>query len=273
MRLSKNLGHEKIPEAGGWLKSEKLFGIYKKMPLSSRRALSVAAVKASQAYGQPPGAWYKAMVSDVALYKKQRGKQLKSEDEKKKWPTGGFAALRKVATEFKRSIKNSISASSLPGLYAYSQYIILRFYSEVAFRNDLATVRIGRGKDGNRLTKEKGIYTIVMREFKASDKIGVVTVKLSKALSKAIDQYVKYRGKLSLDHDRLLVNSKGGALSKKGLGQILNKLTRKYLGKGFGTRMIRVLKVTSEKDALDKAAKLAHDMLHSIDTSQTYARK
>lgn len=243
------------------------------MPLSSRRALSVAAVKASQAYGQEAGPWYKAMVRDVGMYKKQRGKQQKSLTEINKWPTGGFAALRKVATEYKRSIKTAISSPTLEGLYEYSQYIVLRFYSEVAFRNDLATVLIGPGNEGNRLIKTKGIFTVVMRDFKASDKIGDLTVKLSKALSTVLSKYIAYRKKLEVDHDRLLVNSKGGALSKKGLGQVLNKLTKRYLGKGFGTRMIRVLKVTSEKEALDKSAKLANDMLHSLSTSQTYARK
>ena len=127
--------------------------------------------------------------------------------------------------------------------------------------------------DGNLLSKKKGIYSVRMKEFKSSNKIGEIDVTLSKALSRVVDKYLKFRNKVELDHEYLIVNASGNKLSKAGLVKILNRLTKKYTGKAFGTRMIRIMATTHQKDALDKAKKLANTMLHSLATSQTYVRK
>jgi hypothetical protein len=255
-----------------WLKSEKLFKKYKAIPLNIRRALSVAAVKASQAYGLDLEKWGEAMRDDVIKYKKSRSEQKISKVEKEKWPKGGYPVLKKISTELKRSIRRDIAGPpSIKGLYMYSQYISLRFYAEVAFRNDLPSVVLA-GK-GNVMSKKKGVYEIRMTDFKASDKIGTITVTLSRALTRVIDKYLKYRNKLDLKHDFLIVNSQGKPLSKKALSVILNRITKRFTGHSFGTRLIRVMKATHEKKTLDAAKKIANDMLHSLDTSQTYARK
>ena len=269
LRLCKLIDLDKIPDSGTWLKSDKLFKKYHSLPLNKRRALSVAGVKANQAYGLKNEKWVNAMLSDVKQYKQNRGKQKLSETEKKKMPVEGFKALKKISTEFKRSIKTDIAKNNIKGLYKFSQALIIRFYSEVAFRNDLATVQINTGE--NKLTKSKGIYSIQMTNFKASDKLGKITVGLSKALSAVLSKYIKYRAKFDLDHAFLLVGPNGKKLSKKGLGNILNRITKQYLGTGgFGTRIIRILTARSEKDTIDKAKKIASDMLHSLEQSQMY---
>ena len=271
LRLSKLINLEKIPDKPAWLKSEKLFKKYKALPLNKRRALSVAAVKAYQAYGVKNDKWLKAMVSDVNAYKGERKKQKLTDAEKSKLPEQGFKALKKISTEFKRSIKTDIARGGSKGLYLYSQYVIIRFYSEVAFRNDLATVQINEGE--NKLSKKKGKYNIEMTNFKASDKLGKITVELSKALTTVLTRYIKYRAKFNLDHSYLLVGVKGKRLSKKGLGNILNQLTKRYLGKGFGTRIIRIMKARSENVTIEKAKKIASDMLHTLEQSQQYNKK
>jgi hypothetical protein len=270
-RLAELIGHDEIPKSGEWLKKELLFKKYKALPLNKRRAYSVAGVKALQAYGITFEKWNKAMFEDVKDYKVVRGKQKLSDSEKAKIPDGGFSALKKISTEFKRTIKRDISSEEVKGLYLYSQYIVIRFYSEFAFRNDLATVEIGKGD--NKLVKSKGIYTIKMTDFKASDKLGNIDVTLSKALSNVLAKYIKYRAKFNLPHNFLLVNSTGGKLSKKGLGTILNQITKKFLGKGFGTRIIRILKARENSETIDKAKKIASDMLHSLEQSQQYNKK
>ena len=80
---------------GKWLKSEKLFKKYKAIPLNIRRALSVAGVKASQAYGLDSRLWGEAMRADIIQYKKSRSEQKISKVEKEKWPKGGYGALKK----------------------------------------------------------------------------------------------------------------------------------------------------------------------------------
>ena len=180
--------------------------------------------------------------------------------------------MKKMSTEYKREIRRILQGPpTIPGLYAYSQALILRWYAEIAWRNDLVTVVV-KG-DGNLLSKKKGIYSVKMKEFKSSNKIGEIEVTLSKALSRVVNKYMKYREKVNLDHDYLIVNKAGNKLSKAGLVKILNRLTKKFTGKAFGTRMIRIMASTHQKDALDKAKILASQMLHSLDTSQTYVRK
>jgi hypothetical protein len=267
-----NLIHDgDIPDDGKWVNTEKLIKKYKSMPLNVRRALSVAGVKATQAYDISKEKWSKLMFQDVVDYKKERSKQKLSDAEKEKIPAGGFKALKKISTEFKRSIRHILDSETKKALYSYSQYVVIRFYSEVAFRNDLASVQINDGD--NKLTKKGGIYSILMRDFKASDKIGHLTIKLSRALSNVLAKYIKYRAKFQLDHTYLLVNSTGGRLSKKGLGTILNIITKKYLGKGFGTRIIRIMKARDSKDVLDEAKKVANDMLHTLAQNQQYNKK
>ena len=257
---------------GKWLKTEKLFKKYSAIPLNVRRALSVAAVKASQSYSLDLEKWGDAMREDVIKYKKSRSEQKISKVEKQKWPKGGYPVLKKISTELKRTIRRDIAGEpTLKGLYIYSQYIVIRFYSEVAFRSDLPSIVL-KGS-GNVMRKKNGVYEIRMTDFKASDKIGPITVKLTRALTRVLDKYLKYRNKLDLKHEYLIVNSQGGKMSKKAMSIILNRITKRFTGKSFGTRLIRVLKVTHEKEALDKVKKLANDMLHSLETSQTYVRK
>ena len=146
---------ENIPETSKWLNEESVFNKYKALPLNKRRALSVAGVKAGQAYSLKENKiWYKAMMSDVDAYKKKRSLQNKSEEEKKNWPSEGVAVLKKIATEMKREIRRALQTPNVESLYLYSQYIILKFYSEIALRNDLADVQLKNG--ANHLTKSRG---------------------------------------------------------------------------------------------------------------------
>ena len=233
----------------------------------------MAGVKSGQAYSLKENKiWYQAMLEDIGLYKKQRTLQNKSESEKKNIPKEGLKVLKKIASEYKRSIRLTLQSPSTESLYKYSQYIIVKFYSEVALRNTLADVEIGKGD--NHLTKKKGIYTIHLSKFKASDKVGSIEFPLSKALSSALRKYITFRGIVNPDHNYLLVNAKGGKLSKKGLGLILQKLTKKYTGSSFSTRIIRILKATANADIIEKALKVSKEMLHKdIKMTQSYIRK
>jgi hypothetical protein len=264
-------GNENIPKTGTWLFAEKLIKKYKSLPLKQRSTLSVAGWKATLAYSLDKKVWSELMTNDILAYKKNRSKQKLTTEEKEKIPAKGFAALKKASTEYKRSIKLDLAKKTLKSLSIYGRYLIFRFYAEVAFRNGLATVQIGEGL--NKLIKKKGVYTIFMKQHKTSDKMGEITVVLSKALSKVLATYIKYRNQYDLKHSYLLVNQKGEPLSKKSLGVILAQLTRRYFGKSFGTRLIRIMKVQSESGTLEKAKKLANDMLHSMAQSQQYNKK
>ena len=244
--------------------------------MSKRRHLSVAGVKAAQSYKQEDivDKWSVFMWKDSKDYNQKRMLNKITDDEKKKWPDGGFTQLKKASTEFKRRIGNIFKKEpTLKNLYQYTRYIILRFYSEVAMRNDLASLKINKS-DGNYLTRSKQQYTIHMKHFKTSKSLGETEIKLNKGLSKAIFEYVRYRNRISgVEHEYLLSNQKGKPLSKPAMGKMLTKLTSDLLDKKIGSRIIRVLKATHFKKEIDIANELASEMQHSLKTQKTYVRK
>ena len=86
-----------------------------------------------------------------------------------------------------------------------------------------------------------------MRKFKASERIGDITVEVDRNLSKVLKGYIKYRGNVdAVKHDYLLSNSRGEPLSKRMVGNILRELTKRFLGKKFATRQIRIMKATQD---------------------------
>ena len=86
-RLFKLVGKETLPSTGKWLLEPNLMKEHSKLPLSKRRQLSTAAVKALQAYGmEKSSSWDKALLKDTSEYKKNRNLQLKSKTEQSKWP-------------------------------------------------------------------------------------------------------------------------------------------------------------------------------------------
>lgn len=195
-------------EGLGWLNNKKLKGKYEKIPVNRRRHLSAAAHIYLKAHDKMEDYWRKRMFSDQDEYREHRKKNKKSNKEVELWVDNGLKKLKTASSEFKRRINGKLKKeANLTNLWLYVQFLILRFYSQVQLRNDLATVRI-KGSKGNFLKKVKGsTFELVMNDFKASDKIGQRVIKLPKALSKVIKDFVKYRGDL-VDHDFLLSNSK-----------------------------------------------------------------
>ena len=123
-------------------------------------------------------------------------------------------------------------------------------------------------KHNNALRSKKGgLYEIIMRKFKASNRIGEITVDVLKG-------YIKYRSHVdAVKHDYLLSNSKGGALSKRMVGNILRELTKRFLGKKFATRQIRIMKATQDSPIVASALKVSSQQLHGIKQHQEYKRK
>ena len=275
-RLYKLISDGDVPDSAAWLKKDELINKYKKLTLPQRRHLSISAVKIAQAYKNEALAdkWSVFMYKDSAEYNQKRSLNKITDDEKKRWPTGGYPRLKKASTEFKRRIAKVFRTEpSLKNLYQYTRYIILRFYSEVAMRNDLASIMLKKG-DGNYLTRSKGKYTIHMKQFKTAKSMGDTEITLGKGISKALYDYIKYRNSVDgIDHDYVLSNQKGKHLTKAAMGKILTKLTSDLLDKKIGSRIIRVLKATTYKDQIDAANKLATEMMHSSKTQKEYTRK
>ena len=216
------------------------------------------------------------MFTDSDAYSRERSKNKKSATEQKNWVDDALGKLKKISTEFKRSINHKLRKEpSVKHLWLYTQYLILRFYSEHQLRNDLATVKLTGDSSGDNILKRvKGSrYDLHMNSFKASDKIGSRVIHLSKALSKVLYQYVQYRNRVGVSHDNLLSNVEGKILTKMALGRILRKLTADKLGKNIGTRMLRIFNATRHAKLLKKAAEVSYGMLHSAKQTKEYVRK
>ena len=237
----------------------------------------MSGLKASKMHGSKEGEkyWNDQMMKDGMEYQIQRAKNEKTPGEKEKWT--GFASLKKASTEYKRSIgaifKNKTHTTR--DLFLYTKFVIIRFYSSIAFRNDLATLELKDTKTNNVLRSKKGgFYEIVMRKFKASERIGDITVEVDKNLSKVLRAYIKYRSHVeAVTHDYLLSNSKGAPLSKRMVGNILRELTLRFLGKKFATRQIRIMKATQDSPIVASALKVSSQQLHGLKQHQEYNRK
>ena len=264
-----------LPESTKWLKLEKLKNAYKALPLGKRRHLSVGAHIFFKAYGEVDSYWQGRMFSDSNEYSRERAKNKKSPTEQKNWIDNALTKLKKMSTEYKRSINHTLRKTpNVKNLWLYTQYIILRFYSEIQLRNDLANVKLSAGKNENYLKRMKGSrYDLHMNTFKASEKIGSRVIEVSKALSNVLQTYIMYRSKVELKHNYLLSNVEGKPLSKTGLGRILRKLTSDKLGKTIGTRMLRIFNASKHAKLLEKAAKVSHEMLHTEKQTKQYIRK
>ncbi len=215
------------------------------------------------------------MFQDQTDYKKERAKNKKSPREEDKWIDDALRKLKKASTEYKRSITSKLKQTpSIATLWLYTQYMLLRFYSEVQLRNDLGNISLTDGKNLNFLKKIKGgSFVLIMRDYKVAKQLGEKSINISKALSKAVSAYIKFRSKVDLDHNWLLSNSKGKQLSKHGVGKALRKLTSDKLGKSIGTRMLRVFNASKHSDILEKAEEISNNMLHSAKRSKDYVRK
>ena len=261
-----------VPLNGKWLDSDALFKKYKATPLKVRRHLSTASIKAHAAYKKDDQKWYKSFIKDQNDYTAQRAKHQKSDVEKKKWTT--VKELKKAATSLKKRFRHILKATpTLANLYRIQWWLVLKLFADIPVRNDFPTVELTKSK-GNYLKRpNKGSFSFVFQQFKNSDQLGPREIKLSRALTMAIRKFLKYRSKVELKHDFLLTGKGGEPMSKGSFGKALRNQTYALLGKRVGSRIIRVVVATENKDILEKAAELSKKMLHSGKRTLDYTRK
>ena len=260
-----------------WL-NDSLLKKLKEQPLNVRRHLSIAAVKFAKAIKAKESIidrFSEQMVSDANKYKENRKKNEWSEKELKSKPKGGMKAIKKASTEIMKKVRrlmNNEKEPNLKTLYKYQAFILLKLYLEAPLRNTFATFDLEDKKTNNFIKTGKGNFTLVIRKHKNSKKTGSSEIKLSRAATMAIRKFLKYKEKV---HTKpfLFTNMKMEKLSKQSLSKMLHRVTSDFLGKAFGSRMIRILSVTENKDKIADVTNLAGNMLHSIEQQASYVRK
>lgn len=274
-RLHLLVGEGPIPETGAWLTKEPLMTAFRKLPLTQRRSLSVAAVKAGHVYGKPPEKWNTEMFKAQSLYTNQRSKNLKTDKEKELWPKGGFSAIRKAATEQRRRIRHVLGAPpTLGGLYRYGMYLVLRLFSELPWRNGFADLQLKKTKEGNYIelpARGKAVFHLL--QYKNVKQLGKKAITLGRANTAILRKFLEYRSEAGVEHNYLLSTTTGKRMTRSALGKALHKALGDLTGKKFGSRLIRVLAATENKAMIDKSAALSEKMLHSQKQTKAYTRK
>ena len=272
-RLHRLISDGDLPDTGAWLNKKELMEKYEKQPLGKRRHLSLAAVKAGQAYGQKADKWQTKMFRDQSQYQQIRNRNERTPSEKKIWPKHGFKAIKQVTREQRRRITHILKEEpSLKRMYPYQTYMILKLFKEIPFRNTFADLSL-KDKSKNFVNvPKKGNITFQMKQYKNSKQLGETEVKLSRGATTALRKFIKYREGL-VKHDWLFSTKSGQKLSRAALGKILHKVTKDLLGKSFGSRLIRILHATDSKEEIEKVAELANKMLHTTKQTKQYVRK
>ena len=263
-----------IPLKAAWILKPALIKKYKDLKIGARRHLSNAAVKFFQLLGKENLVWYKFMMADSQAYALKRSKNEKSETESSKWLKDGWKGVRKAATEFLRREKIHIfdGEKTMKKLYKYQIYIVLRLFSEIPFRNGFATLELKDNKKNFIKIPKKGSIKFVMRTFKNSDQLGEKEITLSRGLTTQVRKFLKYRDGV-VDNDYFLNTMNKKKMTRSSLGKMVIRATKKLLNKKIGSRIIRVLAATSNKEEIKKLKKFSDSMLHSVKQTGDYVRK
>ena len=153
-------------------------------------------------------------------------------------------------------------------------YTIFSFLIQIPIRNDMSgQILITKTqynklteedkKNNNYLVKNKNSMTGIYNEYKTSKKYGEKKIDIPKDVEKILRMYIKLTKKEP--GDVLFVSSTGKPISRNAMSQLLLKTSKKYIGKGVSTTLIRKA-VVSDKfgDMKKEQAELADIMGHSV---------
>jgi len=270
-------GDGDVPVSTTWVK--KSLENIKEKPVGVRRHLSIAIVKFLKGVKGPKKLLETAseqMEEDAVKYKKKRGTNKWSTTEKAKRPVKGIKALTDAAKEMGTIVRRLIKHEdepSLTTLYKYQAWLLLQLYTEVPLRNTWATFKLKDVDGANYLKTGRGKFKLYIRSHKNVKKTGVVELDLDRKTTMRIRKFLAYRKKVAPSNDALFNTLRGTPMSRGALSKFLHKTTKNLLGKGFGSRLIRVLAATAKAKEIEASSKLAENMLHSAEQQKTYVRK
>lgn len=273
--LAKMAGYDEPPKHGRWVNKQLLAKI-RKLPLMKYKNMTIAGIKALNAYGSKSEEWAKAMSKATERYNKERDKQKRTPREARNWPVGGYKALTKLADELRGEVahlfKKAPATVSFPELWRMARWFIFVFYSRHALRGDLADVRITK-KGQNYIEKSAKGWHMHVGQHKTVRAHGPIELKLAPDVAKALDQYLPYL-RAKTKHGFLLSTKRyGNKLGRKDMMQLIRNTTRARLGKTIGVQLIRVLKTTDHFKSIDESAKLRGELAHGPQMQWKYVSR
>mgnify|MGYP000742957852 CR=1 FL=1 len=149
----------------------------------------------------------------------------------------------------------------------------LRLFLELPFRNDFVTFKLKNynSKKDNYIILGKQA-TFVVNQYKNSDLLGPRKVEISKSLTTALKQFLKYRSKI-VKHDYLLTDMKNNPMKKASFGKSIQKIMETLTSKRIGSRIFRIMHANENKDVIRKASELTEKMLHTSTQTKQYIKE
>ena len=271
--LAKFAGRQSIPDSHKWLNGALLKKV-RALPLNRYKRFSIAGVKALGAYGKTDNkAWWEAMKESTTKYTNMRMSGKRTKREADRWPTDGYASIRKLAKQLHQEVAHLESqkpgALSAWDRYLYQKYVIFAFYSHHAMRGDLADVQLRKGAR-SWIRKKGKKWTIHIGFHKTLKSRGPIEFVVHDEVNAAFNEFVKMVRAAKLKHSYLLSTSRGDRLQRQDMLKLITATTERYIGKKIGVQILRVLKTTSKAKDLDTATELQHEMGHSAEMQKQY---
>ena len=259
-----------------WLLSKGLISWYDTQPLSVRRHMSNAANIALSVYGKESKEWKSRQRKSMEEFDESRRKRELTPQQKARIPAKGFDSIKKVVTQMKKELKHVINnTETLSDLLRVQNLVILSLYYEFPLRLDYATLKTERSKSTNSIyknLKKPAGWHISLHEFKTAKSLGSKTFRFGAGNQRLLNKFIPAVKKIT-KHGFLLTNKKGGAMSKQVLSKTLMKITKRRIGKGFSTQLLRILYAMKNRDVIESAKEVSEKLLHSQDQSVLYAKK
>lgn len=259
-----------------WLLSKGLISWYDDQPLSVRRHMSNAANIALSVYGKESKEWKSRQRKSMEEFDESRRKRELTPQQKARIPAKGFDSIKKVVTQMKKELKHVINnTETLADLLRVQNLVILSLYYEFPLRLDYATLKTERSKSTNSIyknLKKPAGWHISLREFKTAKSLGSKTFRFGAGNQRLLNKFIPAVKRLT-KHGYLLTNKKGGQMSKQVLSKTLMKITKRRIGKGFSTQLLRILYAMKNRDVIESAKDVSEKLLHSQDQSLLYAKK
>ena len=273
--LAKLAGFEEPPKHGRWI-NKSLLAKIRKLPLMKFKNMTIAGIKAINAYGLKNEEWATAMSKSTERYNKERNKQVRTPREAKNWPDGGYKALSKLATEMGLEVqdlfKKAPAKVTLSELWKMARWFVILFYSRHALRGDLGDVHTSK-KGQNYIEKKKGRWHIHIGQHKTVKAHGAIELELQLDVSKALDRYLPYvRAKTK--HGFLISTKRlGHKMTRKDMMELIRNTTQKRIGKRIGVQLIRVMKTTDHFKSIEKSSKLRSELAHGPEMQWKYVSR
>jgi len=296
-KLSKLLHGDEVVKSLDFLKDKKkVEEVLEDKKLSTRKtyyaAIIVGLMAMDEKFDKKLLTEYRNDMEDMAdTYNNEMKEQKLSETQEDNWTT--LEKLREVVKGYKSELtakgvfrKDEKDDLSKKELELLQKWVVGSLYvaedDNPPLRLEYGDMKVIPWSQYNRMEQseqEKDNYLVVrsrnnkafsLGDYKTKGKYGIKIIPVGKKLNSVLNVWLKYHD----GTDGLLVNNKGGAMSRNGLTKFLNKVFEPTGKKNISASMLRHIYLTEKFPAInDEREKVAGKMGHSVAQQVEYSKK